>query len=210
MAQHVDVGLSTRLRIPEAGEVPQMGDDGYPAIFLDQRHMLRNGLFCETAEDVFWKCWVPWLAEKQNIEPRADDREVVPYLNAGRWIADCPACRGSMPCWDRNPYACCLNLGCGRIFKVLWQLPWLRSEVCRLLAGRVGCICHPEDPYAHLNWDAHKGETVEELKLQNVGIANVAAVERNALLVAENVNMPDEFTSVAEYLDRLRRQRKVG
>jgi hypothetical protein len=104
-----------------------------------------------------------------------------------------------MACWDRNPYACCLGDGCGRVFKVLWQLPQLRSEVMRLVAGR---------PEGHRNWDAHKGETVEELKIQNVLLQGVPAVERNGLLMAENVSLPDELVSPEEYLDRLRRERK--
>lgn len=201
MDTHVDLGGSQLARIPKRDEVPQMSDDGYPAVFNDQRTMLAGGTDCENAEDVFWKVWCPHLERYQNIEPRLDEdnREVVPFLNAGRWIAECPACGCGMACWDRNPYACCLGIGCGRVFKVLWQLPWVRSEVMRLLAGR---------PEGNRNWDAHKGETVDELKIQNVLMAGVPAAERNGLLLAENVELPDEFSDPGEYLDKLRKDRR--
>jgi hypothetical protein len=195
---HVDIGLATRVRIPDADEVLQLPDDAYPGIYRDQRHMLPGAQDATTAEDV-WRCWEDHLARYQRTVPVRDAREVVPYLNHGRWVADCPECLGGMACWDRNPYACCLGDGCGRVFKVLWQLPQLRSEVMRLVAGR---------PEGHRNWDAHKGETVEELKIQNVLLQGVPAVERNGLLMAENVSLPDELVSPEEYLDRLRRERK--
>lgn len=201
-------GASTRVRIPDRDEVDQLPDDAYPAIFRDQRHMVPGGLECENAE-AMWVCWAEHLAKVQHIEPTPDQREVVPFLNHGRWIANCPACGCGMACWDRNPYACCLGKGCGRTFKVLWQTPQLRSEVMRVLAGRIGCKCHYDDPLAHLNWDAHQGETVEELKVQNVRLLGVTHEKRNELLVAENVPMPDDLTSVDEYLERLRRSRKA-
>lgn len=198
---HVDVGLSTRVKVdPE--NPPPMGDDAYPAVFGDQRTMLPGGIGCDDAEAVFWKCWVPHLEQHQpGLLPHFDEdsREVVPYLNAGRWVADCPACGCGMACWDRNPYTCCLGWRCGRMFKVRWQAPPVRSEVMRLLAGW---------PEGNRNWDAHKGETVDELKIQGVLMAGVAPTERNGLLVAENVRLPDELTDPGEYLDRLRRERR--
>lgn len=192
----IDVGLPTRIKATAPDTPPQMPDDGYPAIFHDQRTMLTNGDECETGEDVFWKCWVPHLARYKNMEPLPDPREVIPYLNAGRWVTDCPECHGGIACWDRNPYACCL--GCGHMFEVTWQLPALRSEVMRLLAGR---------PEAHRNWDV--GETVEELKIQNVLMLGVPSAERNGLLVADNVHVPDEFLSPSEYLNHLSNARRV-
>ena len=201
MAEHVDVGRSARFRIPERDEVLVDTHDAYPSGFQDQRTMLVGGLDCENLDDIFWRVWAPHLERFQQISPRMDEelREVVPYLNAGRWVADCPACGCGMACWDRNPYTCCLGLACARMFKVRWQLPATRSEVMRLLAGR---------PESNRNWDAHKGETVDELKIQNVLMLGVPSVERNALLVAENVHLPDELTDPAEYLDRLRRDRR--
>lgn len=191
----VDVGLPTRINANvDPANPPQMPSDGYPAIYQDQRTMLPGGLECETAEDMFWKVWVPHLERFQQIAPTLDSSEVIPYLSAGRWVADC-TCGGGMACWDRNPYACCL--GCGRMCKVSWQPPAIRSEVMRLLAGR---------PEGNRNWDV--GETVEELKIQNVLLQGVPAVERQGLLVAENVTVPDDFTSVGDYLEHLRSARK--
>lgn len=197
----IDVGLSTRIRAAFPDTPPTMSDDGYPGVFQDQRTMLAGGLDCETGDDVFWKCWVPHLERHQGIAPRMDEhaRELVPYLNAGRWIADCPACGSGIALWDRNPYGCCLGFECGRIYNVRWQTPMLRSEVMRLLAGW---------PEGNRNWNAHEGETVDELKMQGVLMLGVPAVERNALLVAENVHVPDDFTDVNEYLDSLRRARR--
>jgi hypothetical protein len=201
---HVDVGLPTRVKAepPDPRNPPTLPDDAYPAGYQDQRTMLAGGLDCEDADDVFWRCWAPHLEQHQHRAPRIDEenREVVPYLNGGRWVADCPACGCGMACWDRNPYACCLGLGCGRMFKVRWQLPTERSEVMRLLAGR---------PEQARNWDAHKGETIEELKIQNVLMLGVPAVERNGLLIAQNVILPDELTDPNEYLDTLRRKRRA-
>lgn len=203
MTEHVDIGLSTRVKAepPDPKNPPTMSDDGYPGVFQDQRTMLQGGIDCETAEDVFWNCWVPHLEQYQNMEPRFDGRRspVVPYLNAGRWVADCPVCGCGMACWDRNPYACCLGWQCGRVYNVAWQLPAQRSEVMRLLAGW---------PEGNRNWDGHKGETIDELKIQGVLMAGVEPAQRNGLLVADNVHLPDEFTDPAEFLDRLRRARR--
>jgi hypothetical protein len=149
---------------------------------FDQRHCTVGAHGAEEAEDVFWQAWVPLLA-RRGLTPVVDPREVVPYVNHARWVADCPACNGGMHCWDRNPYACCLT--CGTMFKVVWQSPHARAEVVRLLAGRV-----PTDR----NWNAHKGETAEELAIQNVLMQGVAPEHRDGLLVAANVTMPKQFT----------------
>lgn len=203
MPNFVDAGFSTRVDAspPDPANPPSLKDDGYPAGFGDQRTMLQGGLDCETAEDIFWKCWAPHLERHQQIVPTIDpdNRSVVPYLNAGRWVADCPSCGCGMACWDRNPYACCLGWHCGLIFKVAWQLPQARSEVMRLLAGW---------PEGNRNWDAHKGETIAELKIQGVLMLGVEPARRNGLLVAENVHLPDDLTDPLEYLDRLRRARR--
>lgn len=194
-------GNVTALVIDETRAQP-LPDDGYPALFGDQRTMLAGGLECDSAEDVFWKCWVPHLELHQpGLYPHFDEEEraVTPYLNAGRWIANCPACGTGIACWDQNPYACCLGFQCARIFKVRWQLPALRSEVMRLLAGW---------PEGNRNWNAHEGETIEELKIQGVLMLGIEPAQRNGLLVASNVRVPDQFTDATEYLDALRRSRR--
>jgi hypothetical protein len=198
---HVEVpGLSARVKVdpPDPRNPNTNPDDAYPAIIRDQRTMHAGGRDCETAEDVFWRCWVPWH-ERQGRTPKpdAEGREVVPYVNHSRWVADCPACNGGMACWDRNPYACCGD--CARIYKVLWQPPAVRAEAIRLLAGRV---------VNDRNWLAHQGETTTELALQNVLMTGVAPERRDGLLVAANVDMPDNFTHPLEYLDVLQTARR--
>lgn len=202
MPEFVDVGLPTRIEAapPDPANPPQMPDDGYPGVFKDQRQMLPGGLEAQDATDIL-RCWEAHLAQHQKMIPRLDEenRTVVPYLNAGRWIADCPACGCGMACWDRNPQACCLGWKCGRIYQVAWQPPQERSAVMRVVAGW---------PEGNRNWDAHKGETLEELRIQGVLLAGVSAAQRNGLLVSENLTVPDEFIDSAEYLDKLRRDRR--
>lgn len=197
---HIDVGGPTRVRAtpPDPKNPPVDGGDAIPAgVILGQRELLPGGVECEEADDVFWKVWVP-LLERKGLTPIVahDGAEVVPYINHSRWVADCP-CGGAMHCWDRNPYGCCLD--CGVLHKVRWQPPAKRAEVTRLLAGR---------PVQHRNWDAHKGETVEELKIQNVLMHGAPAVERDGLLVAANVKMPKRFTHPQEYLEHLQTARR--
>lgn len=91
-------------------------------LILDQRHMLRRSDLDPpqvTVEDV-QNFWVWFLTERHHppMMPRPDEegRTVVPYVNHGRWVADCPACNGGMACWEENPEACCLD--CGRVYQV--------------------------------------------------------------------------------------------
>lgn len=39
---------------------------------------------------------------------------VFPYVNHGRWVADCPNCNGGMACWVEAGECCCLD--CGTIY----------------------------------------------------------------------------------------------
>lgn len=179
---------------------PTYSDDAYPDVIADQRHMLPNGVNCETGEQVFWQVWLPFL-ERNGIEPHLDEqgREVVPYINHSRWVADCPACNGGMSCWDRNPYTCCLN--CGRMFKVAWKPPKTRAEIVRFLAG--------QDPNRR-NWNAHKGETLENVVLEAAVNGDKPLEMQNGLLVAGNMRIADELASQAELLDQLKiEQRKA-
>jgi hypothetical protein len=92
----------------------------------------------------------------------------------------------------------CLGRGCGLVFELAWQPPPVRAEVIRLLAGW---------PLGNRCWDAHKGETLDELKLQGILMLGVGVAERNGLMVAENITMPDDLTSPTDYLERLRATR---
>lgn len=204
MPNFVDVGGSTRIDAspPDPDNPPSYPDDAYPAIIEDQRHAYK----VETIAQV--EAWqAAFLAGESPPHPKprpairvqADDRSVIPHINASRWIAECPECRSANAVWDRNPKMVCL--GCGRVYKVAWQLPKERAEVIRVLA---------DWPETNRSWDAHKGETVEELKIQKVLLQGVAPEKRNGLIVAAGVKMPDDLTSPQEYLDRLRTRRIKG
>lgn len=198
---HIEVpGLSARLDVspPDPDNPRTYPGDAYPAVIMDQRH----GYSCETADEVLAHqlAWLhgespPLPFPRPPIEPVADERAVVPYINASRWVADCPECGASNWVWDRNPSMVCLGDQCGHVCKVLWQLPAARAAVIRVIAGW---------PQGNRCWDAHKGETVEELTIQGVLMLGAPPEERNGLLVAASVPMPDELVSPQEYLDRLR------
>lgn len=208
MPNYVDVGLSARIDAspPDPNNPRQMPDDRYPLVIQDARH----GYGCETVEEIraYQAGWCAGECPPHDrpppkwpvVAPRPDPelRETVPYINASRWIADCPQCGTANWVWDRLPDMVCLGRGCGLTFKVLWQLPTVRSEVIRVIAGW---------PEQNRSWDAHKGETVEELKIQGVLMLGVEPVKRNGLLVAENLHMPDDVLGPQEYLDRLRSAR---
>jgi hypothetical protein len=207
----VDVGRATLMDAspPDPDNPPKLPDDAYPDVILDARH----GYAKETREEIreYQRGWlvgeVPphgppgappnWPVRVPTPDP--EKRTVVPYINASRWIADCPQCGTSNWMFDQLPDMVCLGRGCGLVFKAEWQLPQDRSAVIRLLAGW---------PEGNSNWDAHKDETLEELKLQQILLLGVPAVERNGLVMAANIDLPDDLTDPNEYLDRLKTQRR--
>lgn len=176
----VDVGLPTLLDAspPDPANPRQYPDDGYPDVIKDQRHAYG----CETREEIedFW------LAHLR-VEPRYEHHEVTPYINRARWLVDCPNCNSGAYAWDRNPLACCLD--CGLIVKVMWQAPAIRSHAIRLLAVRELVNC---------NWNAHKGETVEELERENRWLLNEPSVARNGLIVPVGLTVPE---ALERYVD---------
>lgn len=208
MPNFVDIGASTRVDAspPDPENPPTYSDDAYPAIVEDQRHAYG----CVDADEIlaFQRAWhhgeVPphplppagWPVKEITADPQG--REVVPHINASRWIAICPECGAGNAVWDKTSTMVCLGRGCALMFKVAWQHPKERAEVIRLLA---------DWPEMNRSWDAHKGETVEELKIQKVLLQGVAPEKRNGLLVAAGVTMPDDLTSPQEYLDRMKAQR---
>jgi hypothetical protein len=175
-----DVGLPTLLDAnPDI--IRQYPDDGYPDVIKDQRHGYRQ----ETVEDIE-AFWLEHLA-KRNLEPWFDNREAVPYINRGRWLVDCPGCNAGNFAWDRNPLACCLD--CGLLVKVLWQAPLARSRAVRLLAVR---------ELANQNWNAHKGETVEDLECENRWLLDEPSTVKNGLIVPVGLDVP---YALAKYVD---------
>ncbi len=178
MDTFLDVGGSTLLRLPREDEVWQYPDDGYPDVIADQRHAYK----CETVEEIetFW-------LEHLKAPPSFTGLSAVPYINRARWLVDCPGCNAGNFAWDRNPLACCLD--CGVMVKVAWQPPPVRAQAIRLLAVR---------PIVNCNWDAHKGETVEDLERENRWLLDEPSIEKNGLLVPVGLDVPD---ALAKYVD---------
>ncbi len=212
MPDFVDVGGITRLKAEfDPNNPPKNDDDGFPAIIEDQRHFWAfHGQEVTNAEEaaaleVAWCAGEPpahlrpppnWPVVEVRDDP--EKRTVIPRINAARWIGDCPQCGNASALWDARPVMVCLGRGCGLRFKVAWQLPATRAEVVRVLA---------DWPTNNQSWEGHKGETVEELKVQAVLMQGVAPNLRNGLLVAAGVDMPNNFTSPQEYLDVMKARR---
>ena len=68
-------------------------------------------------------------------------------------------------------------------------MPLIRSAAIRLLAVR---------PIVNCNWNAHKGETVEELERENRWLLDEPSIERNGLVVPVGLDVPD---ALAKYVD---------
>lgn len=102
--------------------------------------------------DNVWAYWRAHLAQK-GMEPHRVEKQVVAYVNDSRWIADCK-CNGGMICWVENPETCCLD--CGAVYSV--KFPPGAAKALELLNDR---------PEHARNWNAHKGESVANLALEN-------------------------------------------
>lgn len=179
--RYVDVGNSTLLRADvDPANPPKVEHDGYPDVISDARRAYGINTV-EELED-FWLT----ALERRHLEPSFDDRDAVPYINRARWLVDCPGCNAGNCVWDHSPLSCCLD--CGLIVKVAWQSPFIRSAAIRLLAVR---------PVVNCNWDAHKGETVEELERENRWLLDEPSVEKNGLVVPLGLSVPDALEKYA-------------
>jgi hypothetical protein len=115
----------------------------------------------ETPEQVraFWEAF----AESQRqagrpFELRSSRKKLHAYVSDGRWVADCPQCGGGVALWRENPEACCLD--CGSVYsKIGWPGEDEVAEAERVLAAR---------PSNQLHWRPHEGDTVEDLKVENL------------------------------------------
>lgn len=168
---YLDVGLATRLRFDPTGDPFPYPDDAYPTIIIDAR----QAYGCTSAVEIE----NAWL-DARDGDISWDPREVVPYINRGRWLADCPSCAVGFYVWDGLPSGCCLR--CGRIFKVAWHPPKERSEAIRILAVR---------DRANQNWDAHKGETVARLEFENRWYLGEVTVEKNGVRMPSTLVLPE-------------------
>ena len=183
MRAYVDVGLPTLVDAspPDRDNPRQNPDDGYPAIIQDQRH----GYGCESVDEVE-DHWIEHL-HTTGVEMTWTGRQVVPYINRGRWLTDCPGCNAGNWAWDRNPYCCCMD--CGLLVKVMWQLPAERAHAIRVLAVR---------ELVHQNWNAHKGETVQTLEFENRWHLGSDTTVKGGLVVPVGLDVPD---ALAKYVD---------
>lgn len=142
----VDAGQITSVVVdPQAmivtGGSGDPNDPGYPDVIIDQRRGYGHpDLASPNDLEAFWQSTLS--RREPPVEIVDDPTEVVAYINASRWVADCVCDGGAMFCWDRNPRACCLL--CGRRFFVRWEPPAVRAAVIRELAGR---------PEPNRNWD---------------------------------------------------------
>lgn len=178
--RYADVGAPTLIPI-DFDEPPKVEHDGYPDVIADARHAYK----VETVEDLE-DFWLRTL-ERPGVEMHWSEIEVVPYINRARWLVDCPECNSGNYVWDRSLLACCLD--CGLMVKVAWQSPFVRSAAIRLLAVR---------PVVNCNWNAHKGETVEQLEVENRWLLDEPSVEKNGLIVPKGLDVPD---ALAKYID---------
>lgn len=197
--EHLDVGGVTRVAV-DPDRTPTYPDDKYPAIIADQRVMFCDPRTLAAAEltqvtsvadaTAYEMAWLTGHGKSRKPDP--EQRELIPYISKSRWCADCPNCNGGIACWDENPHGCCLE--CGYVYKIAWQPPKMRAEAIRILAAR---------PYAHRDWHAHKGESVERLKTENLVIWGIGTTRADGMTVAEGV-IPKDCISPVDYLDRLR------
>jgi len=115
----------------------------------------------ETPEQVraFWELF----AESQRKVGRPfkltrSRKRLAAYVSDGRWVADCPECRGGVGLWRENEEACCLD--CGHVYSSIdWPDASEVDEAERVLAAR---------PTTELHWRPDSGETVDDLKVENL------------------------------------------
>lgn len=178
-------GLPTRMWVepPDATNLQQMDGDGYPAVIADARHAYK----VETVEglEAFWLDFL----ERHHRVLRANDPldEVDAYINRMRLLVDCPFCNAGNYAWNRCPLSCCLD--CGLLVKVRFPAPTVLSHAIRLLAVR---------PIVNANWNAHQGETIEELERENRWLLNEPSVEKNGLVVPVGLDVPE---ALERYVD---------
>lgn len=100
--------------------------------------------------------WVTFLRDSRGgLAPQRYPQAVEAHVNHGRWIAECPHCKGGIACppheWP-SPEGCCLT--CGHVYPVAWPDAFEQIEV--LLANR------GQD---NQNWEL--GEEVAQLEREN-------------------------------------------
>ena len=130
----------------------------------DQRTMVGPRVHASVAEVEF--AWEEHVREhglpiraragEYSRELRQSDQSLAPYVDGGRWVADCPGCRGGIACWPENPRACCL--GCGTIYPV--RFPSRQA----IDAATLALVVRPDERRGWYPWR----ESVEDLERENL------------------------------------------
>jgi hypothetical protein len=101
-------------------------------------------------------------ARRGSIQPPKSSLSiiVVPVeANHGRWLINCPFCRGAEPADPNDPRFFCLSCGnvkaLGEWLQVRW--PLAKEKIEAVLLAR---------PEEHQNWK--EGETVDDLQAENI------------------------------------------
>ena len=118
----------------------------------DQRHM--SGITELSSVQQVEAFWREYMLRRGKVLTQ-DDRPVYAYVSDSRWVADCLSCRGGIAVWSENPVGCCLD--CGHVYPVVF--PKDAEEAVQILLRR---------PEENRNWMPHNGETVENLKAENI------------------------------------------
>jgi hypothetical protein len=116
---------------------------------------------------------------REPIVPKqvAPGQAIQVYVNHGRWIAECPDCRGAQVAARSDPrFFCvdCLNAWCGgRWVRLVW--PPDASDIEALLLKR---------ETHHRNWSP--GESVNDLLAENVAHATILSSPPPGLVIADD------------------------
>lgn len=109
--------------------------------------------------------WGEWHVKHYGKDLTASDKSLRAYVNAGRWLADCPICNNGIGLHPLIQQACCIE--CGIVFGVTFPPAGLMAEAERLLLLR---------PVAARNWypndvtalpRGRAGESIDQLEKEN-------------------------------------------
>lgn len=133
----------------------------------DQRNIYSTTMVMDTPTDVrrYWEIVASDPRRQgftrdgvRGIRQLAETGETKPaWIEHGRWITICE-CEAAAFCWPAHAQTACL--ACGRVYNVTFPNPEETKEVLAVLEAR---------PEPAQNWKPHEGETVLDLKVENVG-----------------------------------------
>ena len=129
----------------------------------DQRHML-GPIELNSIQQIesFWQRYAqssmfPGFRGRPGNDFAESKVVIQAYVSDSRWVADCVTanCGGGVAVWKENPRGCCLD--CGTIYTI--SFPDDVDEAEKVLLSR---------PEVNRNWFPHLGETVNQLKAENI------------------------------------------